>query len=186
MAAEMVDRRGQPLWYRSYPSRKPGRASARRGKQRCREKPLKGAIVRHDTRCRFASKCVDCHDPAGARGNYGSKTHTAALLEAAARRGPAVRAYELLFCDAAHRDRSGAHPHIAAMPRTMIDDAQCLPNMEISDTAARLSRGDFPGRCAPADESHAGGGASLASAASAVTCRLGRRACQFGSLIACV
>jgi len=90
-------------------------SSARRGEQLfVGQEPLKGAIVGHDDALPvFASKCVNCHEPAASeQANYGSKLTPAALLEAAARRGGPPSRYEARsFCRLpAHRDRSDAHP----------------------------------------------------------------------------
>ena len=80
----------------------PAESSARRGERLfVGQEPLKGAIVGHDDALpAFASKCVNCHDPAASeKASYGSKLTPAALLEAAARRGGPPSRYEARsFC----------------------------------------------------------------------------------------
>lgn len=109
----------------------PTDSSARRGAQLFDgQEPLKGAIVGHDDALpAFASKCVNCHDPAASeKANYGSKLTRAALLEAVARRGGPPSRYEIgSFCRLLRTGIDPAHIIILrAMPRYEIDDAQCL------------------------------------------------------------
>jgi len=109
----------------------PAESSARRGERLfVGQEPLKGAIVGHDDALpAFASKCVNCHDPAASeKASYGSKLTPAALLEAAARRGGPPSRYEARsFCRLLRTGIDPAHVLILrAMPRYEIDDAQCL------------------------------------------------------------
>jgi hypothetical protein len=109
----------------------PAESSAGRGEQLfVGQEPLKGAIVGHDDALpAYASKCVNCHDPAAnEQASYGSKLTPAALLEAAARRGGPPSRYEARsFCRLLRTGIDPAHVLILrAMPRYEIDDAQCL------------------------------------------------------------
>jgi hypothetical protein len=109
----------------------PAESSARRGERLfVGEEPLQGAITGHDDPLpAFASRCVNCHDPAASeKANYGSKLTRAALLEAAARRGGPPSSYGAgSFCRLLRTGIDPAHIVIMrAMPRYEIDDAQCL------------------------------------------------------------